>query len=199
MTAHGTIPDAVQAAQQGVFGFLTAPLKRAAAGNHRQCPAEHPATRRRWQQKNSSPPIARCSSCYSRPRWRRRVTSVFYTGRKWHRQRGFGPRHPQGQQPGRQTALLPSTVAHCRATFESELFGHQRFFTGAIRNYPGLFRAADGGTLFLDEIGTCPRSPSGQTLRALQEKTIRPPPVRFRMCMLMSESFQQPTRISKKA
>jgi DNA-binding NtrC family response regulator len=47
-------------------------------------------------------------------------------------------------------------------------------FSGAVRDHPGLFRAADGGTLFLDEIGEIPARVQARLLRALQEGEVRP-------------------------
>jgi DNA-binding NtrC family response regulator len=72
----------------------------------------------------------------------------------------------------------PFVAVNCGALaegiLESELFGHVKgSFTGAIRDYQGLFRAADGGTIFLDEIAEITPALQVKLLRVLQERRIK--------------------------
>jgi two-component system response regulator HydG len=64
-----------------------------------------------------------------------------------------------------------SCAAVPEGLLESELFGHERgSFTGAVRRKLGRFELAHEGTLFLDEIGDVPPAVQVKLLRVLQER-----------------------------
>ena len=76
-------------------------------------------------------------------------------------------------------SVKPFVAVNCGALpyalAEAELFGHLRgSFTDAKSDRIGRFQEASGGTLFLDEIGELPPEVQVKLLRAIQEQEIHP-------------------------
>jgi len=81
--------------------------------------------------------------------------------------------HGLSQRPGPFVALNCGAVP--QNLVESHLFGHVRgAFSGALKDEPGLVRAAQYGTLLLDEIGDLPVGSQAALLRVLQESEVQP-------------------------
>ena len=80
--------------------------------------------------------------------------------------------HQASHRRGR--AFVPVSCAIFAETLiESELFGHERgAFTGAIKDRPGRFEAAEGGTIFLDDVDDVPMSVQVKLLRVLQNRVV---------------------------
>ena len=69
----------------------------------------------------------------------------------------------QASRRRRQPFVAVSCAILTETLIESELFGHERgAFTGAVRDHPGRFEAADGGTIFLDDIDDVPLGGAGE-------------------------------------
>lgn len=178
LTAHGTIPDAVQATQSGAFAFLTKPVDKMELLDHVQKALKVSGfadTTEDWRAEI----VTRSSSMEERLSQAHMVAGtdarVMITGES-----GTGKellaRAVHKASPRRNR---PFVAINCSAMaenlLESELFGHVKgAFSGALREHRGLFQAADGGTLMLDEIGDMPMRLQIKLLRVLQEGQIRP-------------------------
>ncbi|HAK35887.1 MAG TPA: two-component system response regulator GlrR [Pantoea sp.] len=177
LTAHGSIPDAVSATQQGVFSFLTKPVDRDALYKaiDDALAQRAPASDDRWREAivTRSPIMLRLLE--QAHMVAQSDVSVLING-----QSGSGKEVlAQAIHAASPRAGKPFIAINCGALpeqlLESELFGHARgAFTGAVSAREGLFQAAEGGTLFLDEIGDMPPSLQVKLLRVLQERKIRP-------------------------
>ncbi len=182
MTAHGTIPDAINATKQGVFSFLTKPfesqelLDTVEQAIHLQpSSSEKPCETEAWR----SNIVSRSTVMTSLLQQAKQVASSDFSV-LIHSQSGTGKEllaKAIHQASSRKDKVF--TAINCAAIpeqlLESELFGHCKgAFTGAERHHQGLFQATDGGTLFLDEIGDMPLSFQVKLLRVLQEREVRP-------------------------
>jgi len=178
LTAHGTIPDAVQATQMGAFGFLTKPVEKQELLSQVQKALKISGfldTAEDWR----ADIITRSPLMEEKLAQAHMVAGtdarVLITGES-----GTGKemvaRAIHKASPRRNK---PFVVINCSAMaenlLESELFGHAKgAFPGANREHQGLFQAAEGGTLLLDEIGDMPMRLQVKLLRVLQENAIRP-------------------------
>ncbi|SHK44487.1 two-component system response regulator GlrR [Halomonas caseinilytica] len=179
LTAHGSIPDAVSATRQGVFGFLTKPVDRDELFTTIDDALAHTSAAAGEDDSWREAIITRSPEMERILEQARMVASsdvsVLVTGPS-----GSGKELLAGAiHKASRRADKPFIAINCGALpeqlLESELFGHAKgAFTGAISDHQGLFQAADGGTLFLDEIGDMPLPLQVKLLRALQERQIRP-------------------------
>ena len=182
LTAHGTIPDAVEATSRGVFTYLTKPfdgkqlLEQVAHALALGAPAAAaPSEPAAWRAGIVSHSARMEELLAEALLVAKSDASVLIRGES-----GSGKELlAQALHRASRRSSRPFVAVNCSAIpetlLESELFGHVKgAFTGATQNHRGLFQAADGGTLFLDEIGDMPPTLQVKLLRVLQERCVRP-------------------------
>jgi two-component system response regulator AtoC len=178
LTAHGTVPSAVEAMKQGACDFLLKPFDReqllfvvrkalqASARARAEAPSEPVA---------AGTMVGESEALGSVHDTIRRVapstSTVLIRGESGTGKelvaRAIHERSPRRAQPFVKVhcAALPDNL------LESELFGYERgAFTGAATRKPGRVELAAGGTLFLDEIGDITLAFQVKLLRVLQDR-----------------------------
>jgi two-component system, NtrC family, response regulator GlrR len=173
LTAHGTIPDAVQATQMGAFGFLTKPVDKQELLDQIQRALKISGftdTTEEWR----SNIITRSATMEEKLAQAHMVAGtdarVLIFGES-----GTGKellaRALHQASPRREK---PFIVASCTGTSEEQIDADLFGTAGTGSAHAGAFLSADGGTLLLDEIGDLPLRLQQKLLRTLQEDMVRP-------------------------
>ena len=188
ISAHGEIPDAVQALKSGAKDYLVKPFDpaelsirlRALIENKRRENVLEAAARTDPRNMplgektllGASPLIRRLSDQIDKIAGSE--VMVLITGES-----GTGKevtaREIHARGPRRDEPFVAVNIGGIHeGLMESELFGHEKgSFTGAAGRKQGLFELAGGGCLFLDEIGEMPMPLQVKLLRVLQDRKVR--------------------------
>ncbi|WP_447972652.1 sigma-54-dependent transcriptional regulator [Nitrospira sp. Kam-Ns4a] len=185
LTAHGSIPNAVEAMQKGAYGYLAKPFDNKELETYiERALAQQQMSRELHRLKllvkelyGLDQVIARSQAMQNLLQQVAQVSdtdaTICLVGETGTGKEVIARVIHCNSRRARSPFIAVNCAAIPESLFESELFGHVKgAFTGATDSKRGFFQQADGGTLFLDEIGEMPLALQAKLLRVLEDHKV---------------------------
>ena len=181
LTAHGNIPDGVQAIKNGAFDYITK-----GDDNNKIIPLISRAVEKAKMNVRLEKLEKKVSQLYSFDSilgeskvlkeavmlaQKVSVTDVpvLLTGETGTGKEVFAQAIHYNSKRSKQSFVAVNCSSFSKELLESEMFGHKAgSFTGALKDKKGLFEEANNGTIFLDEIGEMAFELQAKLLRILE-------------------------------
>ena len=184
LTAHGNIPDGVQAIKNGAFDYITKgddnnkiiPLVSRAVEKARMNVRLEKLEKKVGHTYSFDSVLGDSKALKDAVSLAQKVSGtdvpVLLTGETGTGKEVFAQAIHYSSKRSKQNFVAVNCSSFSKELLESEMFGHRAgSFTGALKDKKGLFEEANNGTIFLDEIGDLDLSCQVKLLRVLQDQT----------------------------
>jgi Response regulator containing CheY-like receiver, AAA-type ATPase, and DNA-binding domains len=181
LTAHGNIPDGVQAIKNGAFDYITKgddnnkiiPLISRAVEKARMNVRLEKLEKKVGQTYSFDSILGESKVLKDAVSLAQKVSGtdvpVLLTGETGTGKEIFAQAIHYSSKRARQNFVAVNCSSFSKELLESEMFGHKAgSFTGALKDKKGLFEEANNGTIFLDEIGEMAFELQAKLLRILE-------------------------------
>ena len=181
LTAHGNIPDGVQAIKNGAFDYITKgddnnkiiPLISRAVEKARMNVRLEKLEKKVGQTYSFDSILGESKVLKDAVSLAQKVSGtdvpVLLTGETGTGKEVFAQAIHYSSKRARQNFVAVNCSSFSKELLESEMFGHKAgSFTGALKDKKGLFEEANNGTIFLDEIGEMAFELQAKLLRILE-------------------------------
>ena len=181
LTAHGNIPDGVQAIKNGAFDYITKgddnnkiiPLVSRAVEKARMNVRLEKLEKKVGHTYSFDSVLGDSKALKEAVSLARKVSGtdvpVLLTGETGTGKEVFAQAIHYNSKRAKQNFVAVNCSSFSKELLESEMFGHKAgSFTGALKDKKGLFEEADNGTIFLDEIGEMAFELQAKLLRILE-------------------------------
>ena len=181
LTAHGNIPDGVQAIKNGAFDYITKgddnnkiiPLISRAVEKARMNVRLEKLEKKVGQTYSFDSILGESKVLKDAVSLAQKVSGtdvpVLLTGETGTGKEVFAQAIHYSSKRARQNFVAVNCSSFSKELLESEMFGYKAgSFTGALKDKKGLFEEANNGTIFLDEIGEMAFELQAKLLRILE-------------------------------